>query len=316
MSLNQRRLLVRDILHSLDELCPRLLLKLLLWLSQHRREHWHQLWGQLLHRGVTSLVQANDALVDGCVLLVVLLQRQQAHKHGKHIADRHLVWVGSDHAADAASSVVEGASTLSLEERLELAEDLWVGGAVGAGILGVLDEKTGGVGSVRARLGVLVCEAVEKELEEGAGRGGDGAAHVRGALGDDADGGGTLEGLLGRSKLHDGLLEDLPYLTELAAEGGGEADHNVKSGVNREPVVLGSLTNILLVLVIAHVHLAGVLASDKRGKDGGHLLEHVTLGEDSWTAKLEGCGNVAVDIGDNGTVLVSMILSNFVKQIE
>jgi hypothetical protein len=58
-----------------------------------------------------------------------------------------------------------------------------------------------------------------------------------------------------------------------------------------------------------------VLASDKRGKDGGHLLEHVALSEDSWAAKLEGGGNVAVDVGNDGTVLVSIILPTLYKTI-
>lgn len=313
--LDKRRLLLRDILHSLHKLRPGLLIKLLLWLSQHCCEDRHQLRGQLLDDRVASLVQANNAAVDRGVLLVVLLQWQQTSKNWQHIADRHLVWVGSDHAADAAGRVVKGASALSLEEWLELVQDLRVGGAVGVGVLGVLDEQTSGVSSVGARLGVLVCEAVEKKLKEGGGGGGDSSAHVGGALGDDANGGGALEGLLGGGKLHDWLLEDLPELTELGAEGGGEADHDIESGVNREPVVLGSLANVLLVLVITHIHLARVLASDKRGKDGGHLLEHVALSEDSWAAKLEGGGNVAVDVGNDGTVLVSIILLKLYKTI-
>ena len=49
-----------------------------------------------------------------------------------------------------------------------------------------------------------------------------------------------------------------------------------------------------------------MLASNESGEDSGGLLEHVALSKDGGAAKTESGSNVAVDIGDNITDLMSV----------
>ena len=306
MALEQTRLLLSKVLDGLNKLGTGIVLKLLLWLTQDVGKDWHQLWSQLLDGGVAVLVKTDDALVDWLVLLKVLLEREDVDEDWEDLGDGDLVWVGHDHARHATRSVVQSASKLSMKKRLKGLENLVVCWEVGVGISRVLDQETGCVSSVGAGLWVLVLQAVEKELEEGSSVWGDSGLHVTSALSDDTDGGGALKVLLGRSTLHDWLLEDLPELTELGAKGDGETDDDIKSGVNNKPIVLGCLLDILLVLVITLIHLAWVLASDESGEDSGGLLEHIALSKDGWAAKTESGSNVAVDIGDNITDFMSV----------
>lgn len=306
MALEQTRLLLSKVLDGLDKLGTGIVLKLLLWLTQNVGKDWHQLWSQLLDGGVAVLVKTDNALVDWLVFLKVLLEREDVDEDWEDLGDRDSVWVGHDHARHATRGVVQSASKLSVKERLKGLEDLVVCWEVSVGIGRVLDQETGRVSSVGASLWVLVLQAVEKELKEGSSVWGDSGLHVTSALSDDADGGGALKVLLGRSTLHDWLLEDLPELTELGAKGDGEADDDIKSGVNNEPVVLGCLLDILLVLVITLIHLAWMLASDESGEDSGGLLEHVALSKDGWATKTESGSNVAVDIGNNITDFMSV----------
>lgn len=252
------------------------------------------------------LVKTDDAFVNWLVLLKVLLEWEDVDEDREDLGDRDLVWVGHDHARHATRGVVQSASKLSVEKWLKGLEDLVVCWEVGVGIGRILDQETGCVSSVGAGLWVLVLQAVEKELEEGSSVWSDSGLHVAGALSNDADGGGALEVLLGRSTLHDRLLKDLPELTELGAKGDREADDDIKSGVNNEPIVLGCLLDILLVLLITLIHLAWVLASDESGEDSRGLLEHVALSKDGWAAKTESGSNVAVDIGNNITDFMSV----------
>lgn len=306
MALEQSRLLLSEVLDGLDKLGTSIVLKLLLWLTQDVGEDWHQLWCQLLDGGVAVLVKTDDALVDWLILLKVLLEREDVDEDWEDLGDWNLVWVGHDHARDATRGVVQSASKFSVKKRLKGLENLVVCWEVGVGVGRILNQETGSVSGVGAGLWVLVLQAVEKELEEGSSVGGNSGLHVAGALSNDTNCGGALEVLLGRSTLHDWLLEDLPKLSELGAKGDGKTDDDVKSGVNNEPIILGGLLDILLVLIITLIHLAWVLASDESGEDSGGLLEHVALSKDGRAAKTESGSNVTVDVGNNITDFMSV----------
>ncbi|GKT59946.1 hypothetical protein ColTof4_00089 [Colletotrichum tofieldiae] len=240
-----------------------------------------------------------DGLVDGGVLLVVLLEGQDADDGGEDTLDELGVGVAEDHAGDAARDVVDHAGLLDLQKGLKLLQN---GGVLGNGLvgrLGVVDELAGGVGSVGLGEGIGVGKAVGEDRQEGVGEGSDGLAHVLDGLGDDTNGGGALEGLLGAGELEDGLLEDLPHLGKVTAKSGGEAENDIEGGVDDEPVELGRALGLLLLLLVAEVLLAGVGAGDEGAQDGDALLEEVIVGEDGGAAGLEGGGNVAVDLGDD-----------------
>lgn len=105
-------------------------------------------------------------------------------------------------------------------------------------------------------------------------------------------------------KLKDGLLEDLPELAESRAEGGSQSDNDIKGSVNDEPVILGRASiDLLLLFLVTEILLAGVRSGNEEANDGDNLLENAILGnKDSRTAGLECGGNVAVDVGDDGSV--------------
>lgn len=296
-------LLLSEVLNSLHKLLPRLILQLLLWLAQNLREDRNKLAGQALDGRIAVLVETNDALVDWLVLLVVLLEWKDVDEDGENLADWHLISVSHDHAAHAAGCIVQGASKLGLEKWLEEREDLVVCWEVSGRVRGVGDQETSSVGSVGAGLWVRILEAVEEELKKLLSVRSNSRAHVMGTLSNNTNRRTPLKVLLGGSALHNSLLKDLPELAELWAEGNGEADDDVQSGVDDQPVVLGNLADFLGVLVVANVHLTWVLASDQGCEDGGDLLEHVTLGQDGWAAKAKGGGDVAVDVGDDVAVM-------------
>jgi hypothetical protein len=115
-----------------------------------------------------------------------------------------------------------------------------------------------------------------------------------------------VEVLVRAGKSENRLLEDLPELTKAAAKSSSKADNNVKSGVNDEPVVLGRTSvNILLLLLVTKVLLAGVRSSNDKTNDRNNLLKETILGsEKSGTTSLESGSDIAVNVGDNGTVIL------------
>ncbi|ROV92110.1 hypothetical protein VSDG_07545 [Cytospora chrysosperma] len=66
------------------------------------------------------------SLVDGCVLLKVLLQGQEADENGQDVRDRNAVGVGDDHAAHTASSVVLNPRVVDGQHGLQLGQDVGV----------------------------------------------------------------------------------------------------------------------------------------------------------------------------------------------
>lgn len=111
--------------------------------------------------------------------------------------------------------------------------------------------------------------------------------------------------ILGRAgKLKDGLLKDLPELAKVRTKSSSKADNDVEGSVDDEPVVLGrAAVNLLLLLLVTEILLAGVRAGDKKTDDRDDLLENALLSdEDGRATGLEGSGDVSVDVGNDGTV--------------
>lgn len=166
----------------------------------------------------------------------------------------------------------------------------------------MLDQAANGVGGVGAGLGVLVVETVEEELEEGGSEGGDGGSHAVDALGENTDGGGALEGLAGAGVAEDGLLEDLPQLSEALAKGGSHTGDDVQSGVDDDPVELGSLfTGLGGLFFGTELELARVLLGDDVGDHLDHVVQHCLVSDESGTTEAEVLSHVAVDVGDGST---------------
>jgi hypothetical protein len=166
----------------------------------------------------------------------------------------------------------------------------------------VFDQAANGVGSVGASLRVLIVETVEEELEEGTGVGGDGSAHAVNALSENTNGGGTLKSLATAGIAEDGLLEDLPELSEAGAESGGHAGDNVKSGVDDDPIELGSLfTGLGSLLLGTELKLARVLLGDDVGDHLDHVVQHSLVSDESRTTEAEVLSHVSVNVGDGGT---------------
>ena len=289
---------VDELLNKLTGLVAELILRR----AEDRLKNGDDLLSEGVDGGLALLVELVDALVDGSVLLVVLLQGQEVDQGGKDLGKRNTIGVGKDHAGQAARSVVLDASLGNLEHGSQLVEDGLILGKVGVAVGGVEDELAGSVGSVALGLVVGIGETLEEQVHELAGVGGDGGTHVGSALSNHTDTGGALEVLgLGGSELQDGLLEDLPELREGRAKSDGEADDNIEGSVNNKPVVLGRALNLLLLVLITKILLARVRAGDDGAEDADGLLHELALGKDGRAAGLESGGNVAVDLGNDGT---------------
>lgn len=298
------RLCLVEHLDGLLEELSCLRLKLLLRRAEDLLEDTDELGSELLDGGVGLLVEVVDVLVDGGVLLVILLEGKDVGNGGEGLRDEVVVGVLGHHARDCTSDVIGHAHLIDSQERLELLPEVRVHGEGLAGVGRVEDNETNGVSSVGLGQRVGVCQATDKSLAERLGEGSDGLTGVLSDLGDGANSGRSVKILAGAGKSENRLLKDLPELTEAAAKSGSEADNNVKSSVNDEPVVLGRAgVNLLLLLLVTEILLAGVRAGDDKTNDRNHLLEETVLaGEKGGTASLEGGGNVAVDIGDDRAI--------------
>lgn len=291
-----------ELVNELPHKLTRLVAELILRRAEDRLKDRDDLGSEGVDGGLALLVELVDALVDRGVLLVVLLQGQEIDQGGKDLGKRNTVGVGKDHAAQAARGVVLDTSLGDLEHGGQLVEDGLVLGKVGVAVGGVEDELAGSVGSVALGLVIGIRETLEEQVHKLAGVGGDGGTHVGSALSDHTDTGGALEVLgLGGGELQDGLLEDLPELREGGAKSDGEANNDIEGSVDNKPVVLGRALNLLLLILVTKILLARVRAGDDGAEDADGLLHELALGKDGRTAGLEGGGNVAVDLGNDGT---------------
>jgi hypothetical protein len=297
--------LVEHLDGALEDL-PGLGLKLLLRRAEDLLEDTDELGSELLDGRVGLLVEVVDVLVDRGVLLVILLEGKSVDDGGKSLRNKLVVGVLGHHTRDGTSDVVGHAHLVDSQERLKLLPEERVHGESLAGIGRVEDNQTNGVSSVRLSQRVRVCEAADQGLAKRLSEGSDRLATVLGDLGNGANSGRSVEILVGAGKSENRLLKDLPELAEAVAESSSKADNNVKSSVNDEPVVLGRTSvNLLLLLLVTKVLLAGVRSSNDKTNDRNNLLEETILGsEESGTTSLESGSDVAVDIGDNGTVIL------------
>jgi hypothetical protein len=298
------RLSLVQVLDGVLENLPSLRLKLLLGGAEDLLEHVDKLGSKLLNSGVGLLVELEDVVVDRSVLLVVLLEGKDIDNGGKSLSNEFVVGVLGHHTRNCTGNVVGHAHLVDSQERLELLPKKRVHGESLAGVGRVEDNEANGVSSVRLGQRVGVCEAADKSLAKRLSEGSDGLASVLGNLSDGANSGGSVKVLAGAGKSENRLLEDLPELTEVVAESSSQADNDVKSSVNDEPVVLGRTgINFLLLLLVAKILLARVRSGNDKTNDRNHLLEETILGsKKSRTASLEGGSDVAVDVGNDGTI--------------
>lgn len=244
---------------------------------------------------LTKLVQA---LINRLVLLKVLLQRQQAHQHRQHIANRHALRMGHNHAAHTTRRVILDTRMVDGQHRLELGQNIRIARQVRAGVGRVVHQLAGGIRRIALGLGIRVRQTLEQQLQNSGREGCHRSTHVLCALRNHAHGRRPLEVLLRRSKLHDGLLEDLPQLAKGGAHGECQRDDDVEGRVDDNPVVFRGTLDFLLVLV-AEVLLRGVRACDEGREHGDSLLDEFGLSEDARASGLEDGGDVAVDLGDD-----------------
>ncbi|CAF3613877.1 unnamed protein product [Fusarium graminearum] len=291
-------------LDGLLEDLPGLGLELLLRGAEDLLEDTDELGGELLDGGVGVLVEVVDVLKDGGVLLVILLERENVGNGGKSLGNEFVVRVLGHHAGDSASDVVSHAHLVDSQERLKLLPEVRVHGEGLACVGRVEDDETNGVSSVGLGQRIGVCQAADKSLAERLGEGGDGLADVLGDLSNGADSGGSVEILAGAGKSENGLLEDLPELTKAGTKSGSKTNNNVKSCVNDKPVVLRRAgINLGLLLLITEILLARVRSGNDKANNRDKLLEETVLAsENGGTASLEGSGNVAVDVSDDGAI--------------
>lgn len=304
-----------QVLDELLDLLAGLVAELLLGRCENLLQNRDDLGGQTLDDWVLGLVEGDNHLEDGLVLLVVLTERKELDEHRQDLVDRDVVGVGLDHASDTSGRVVQKTSFLLLvEQRLELCED---GVVVSENLLlvgALFAEKTGSVGSVTANFRVFVSEALKQHLHQCGGVRGDGCAHVANALGEGTDGGATLVLLLAGSVLEASLLENLVELTEGVTKGGGKACDDLHGGLDNKPVVLGRLHLDILGVLAIEVLLADVLLLENGDDVLGDLLDCRSSvlakvgGKEGGTTKLQGGGNVAVDVGDAAPVIVLSVI--------
>ena len=267
------------------------------------------------------LVQRNDHLKHSLVLLVIFSERKQLDEHGQDVRERDVVGVSLDHAGDAAGRVVEETGFLLLvQQRLQFGED----GVVLAGDLcfvsGLFAEKTGAVCGIAADFWVVVSETLEQHLHQVGGVRGHGGAHVTDGLGDSANSGAALVLFGSADVLDNGLFEDLPELAEGLAKGGGEAGDDFHGGLDDQPVVLGGLQLDVELVFAVEVLLANVsLLQDREDhldnllNGGSGVLANVG-GQDGGSAKLEGGGEVTVDVGDGTTIETMSVIASETKK--
>jgi hypothetical protein len=293
--------LFAQVLHKLSELRACLILQLVLG-AQCLLEDRHQGGRQLLDSGVVPLIQLDEHAEDGLVLLVILAEREELDEARQDLGDRKPVSVLSDEAADTTSCVVkETGLILGVKKRLDLGEDgrQVLGNFVV--VSGVLGQETHTVDGIGLGVNVLVRQAVEKDLEQTALVLCATLAHVADTLGNSANSGTALGGLLAAGVLHDRLLEHLPELGELAAESDSKAGDDLHGGLDDQPVILRGLVEVDFLTLVAKILLAGVTLGD----DSKQLLAHVrdsSAGlhhQDRGTAELESGSDIAVDVSDS-----------------
>lgn len=302
-------LLRLQVLHKLLNLGSSLVTELLLGRAEHLLENRNDLRSQRLDDGVLRLVKSNNHLKDGLVLLVVLTKRKETDENRKDLVHGDIVGVCLYHAGNAASGIVKESSLLLLvEKRLKLgkngvvvAENLLV-------ILAHLAKKTGAVGSIATNLRVLITETLEEDLHQASSVRSDGSTHVTDALGNGTDSGTALVLLLSGGVLDADLVKDLVKLTKGLAKRSGKAGDDLHGSLNDKPVVLRGLHVFVALILAIKILLADVLLGknlkDNLGDEGDGLgVLTKSDGKNGRTAKLESCGNVAVDIGDGSTIV-------------
>lgn len=252
-----------------------------------------------MSRGAKSKVgkhtQLADHAIQGVVLLEVILEGQDVDQHGENILDGDALTVSEDHTAETSGSVVLQTGDIHLQAVLELAKD---GGELidNSSVVRVLDQTSDSVSGVGLGLRVLIAEAVNQELEEGRGELGHRGAHAVDALGQDTNSGGTLKRLAAAGIAEDGLLEDLPELSEARAQGSGHTRDNVKRRVDNNPVELRGLLGSHLVLT--ELNLARVLLVDNVGNHLDDIVKGGLVGNESRAAEAQVLSHVAVDISN------------------
>jgi hypothetical protein len=267
------------------------------------------------------LVQRNNHFKHSLVFLVIFSERKELDEYGEDVVERDVVGMSLDHASDTAGRVVEETCFLLLvQEGLELGED----GVVLADDLGfvgaLLAQKTSAVGGVAADFWILVSETLEQQLHQTGSVGCNGSTHVANSLGDGANSSAALVLLLSADVLDNGLLEDLPELAEGLAEGGGKAGDDLHGSLDDQPVVLGRLQFDVEFVLAVKVLLADVSLLQNREdhlddllNGGSGVLANVG-GKDSGTAKLEGSGEVTVDVGDGTTVGTTSVIASILEK--
>lgn len=126
---------------------------------------------------------------------------------------------------------------------------------------------------VRLSPGVFIIEAVHEDFEQAGGILRHSGVHGADAFGEDADGGGALEGLGDGRETEEGFLDHFVELGEGRAEDVGEGDEHVERGVDNEPVVFGGLEGAGVEVFVrggaavggdgGEVDLAGVFAGQE-----------------------------------------------------
>lgn len=239
-----------------------------------------------------------DALVDGRILLVVLLQGQHVDNLGQQLGDNRRLGVPHHHAREAPGDIVLHARVRDGQRGVELRHNLLVQ-AQHVGVARADDELADGEGRVGLGQEVRVREAVEHNLGQGLREGRHRRVEVPDDLGEGASGGRPLLVLLRAGVPDDGLLEDLEVLRETGTHRRRHADHDVHGRVDDEPVELGRAVLGVVVLLVTEVLLAGVAAGDDRRQSGDHLRLKVLDAKDGGTASLERLGRVLVDGRDD-----------------
>lgn len=241
-----------------------------------------------------------EALVDGPVLLVILLQREETNEGRQNVRNRDAVRMSHDHAAQAASSIVLDAGAVNLEHGLKLAKDGFVVRQIRGAVGRVEDELSGSIRSIALRFLVWVREALQQQGKQLASVGADSSLHVGGALSDDTNTGGALNVLrLGRGKLEDGRLKQLPELSKRATQGDSKPNDDVEGRVNDKPVVLGGPLNLLLFVFVAEILLARVRTRDDGGGDRDDLVHQLLVSQEGGATRLESGSDIAVDVSNN-----------------
>lgn len=248
-------------------------------------------------RNPVVLTKLGDHPVERVVLLIVVFQRQNLNDRRKHLANRDLIAVLQNHPAKAASGVVRKTRRLLLEAWLELAQDgrvllddLRVGFAE-------LDQSTNRVGSVGLGLRIHIRQATQEELQQLAGKRGDGILHAGNDLSDDADGRGPLEVLAAIRESQDALLEDLPELSEASSEGSSETRNNIQCPVNDDPVEFrGLFHHFLGFLILIKVLLAQMLLLNQGDDLLDNLLKDLSVGDQRGTSVSKVLRHVRADI--------------------